>query len=89
MLLLTVVYNSSMERIIDEIKEVKECFEHKKIVLGISECKIENTHFIKIFCSDDDLNHSNLKTFNLHIANMLYKIVISEFCKKEINVFLT
>jgi putative sporulation protein YtxC len=88
MLLLTVVYNSSMECIIDDIKDIKKCFEHKKIILGISECIIEDTHFMKIFCSDDNLSHSSMKTFNLNIANMLYKIVITEFCKKEINNFL-
>lgn len=88
MLLLTVVYNSSMECIIDDIKNIKECFEHKKVILGISESIIEDTHFIKIFCSDDSLSDSSMKTFNLHVANMLYKIVTKEFCKKEINNFL-
>ena len=89
MLLLTVVYNSSMECIIDEIKDIKKCFEHKKMILGISESIIEDTHFMKIFCSDDNLNHDNMKIFNLHIANMLYKLMVMEFCKKEINTFLT
>lgn len=88
MLLLTVVYNSSMECIIDDIKEIKKYFEHKKVILGISECIIDDTHFIKIFCSDDNLSDSGIKTFNLHVANMLYKIVTEEFCKKEINNFL-
>ena len=88
MLLLTVVYNSSMECIIDDIEDIKKCFEHKKVNLGISECIIEDTHFIKIFCSDDNLSDSNMKVFNLNVANMLYKIVIMEFCKKEINNFL-
>ncbi|MCB2300728.1 putative sporulation protein YtxC [Clostridium tagluense] len=89
MLLLTVVYNSSMECIIDEIKDIKKCFEHKKMILGIAECIIEDTHFIKFFCGDDNLSDSSIKMFNLNIANMLYKIVIREFCKKEMNDFLT
>ncbi|MBU3129628.1 putative sporulation protein YtxC [Clostridium tagluense] len=89
MLLLTVVYNSSMECIIGEIKDIKKCFEHKKMILGIVECIIEDTHFIKFFCGDDNLSDSSIKMFNLNIANMLYKIVIREFCKKEMNDFLT
>ncbi|MCB2312547.1 putative sporulation protein YtxC [Clostridium tagluense] len=89
MLLLTVVYNSSMECIIGEIKDIKKCFEHKKMILGIAECIIEDTHFIKFFCGDDNLSDSSIKMFNLNIANMLYKIVIREFCKKEMNDFLT
>ncbi|MGH4124875.1 MAG: putative sporulation protein YtxC [Clostridium sp.] len=88
MLLLTVVYNSSMECIIDEIKDIKNCFEHKKMILGIAESIIEDTHFIKFFCTDDNLSDSSVKAFNLNIANMLYKIVIMEFCKKEMNNFL-
>ncbi|MGH4139420.1 putative sporulation protein YtxC [Clostridium sp.] len=88
MLLLTVVYNSSMECIIDEIKDIKKCFEHKKMILGISESIIDNTHFIKFFCDDDNLSYSSIKTFNLNVANMLYKIVTMEFCKKEMNGFL-
>lgn len=89
MLLLTVVYNSSMECIIDDIEDTKKYFEHKKVNLGISESIIEDTHFIKIFCSDDNLSPSNMKMFNLHVANILYKVVIMEFCKKEINNFLS
>lgn len=89
MLLLTVVYNSSMECIIDEIEDIKKCFEHKNVILGISECIVEDTHFIKIFCSDDNLSDSSIKIFNLNVANMLYKLVTVEFCKKEINNFLS
>ena len=89
MLLLTVVYNSSMESIADEIENIKKCFEHKKMILGVAESIIEDTHFIKFFCSDDDLSDNSIKTFNLNVANMLYKIVIMEFCKKEMNDFLT
>ncbi|MBU3146499.1 putative sporulation protein YtxC [Clostridium sp. CF012] len=88
MLLLTVVYNSSMECIIDEINDIKKCFEQKKMILGIAESIIGDTHFIKFFCSEDNLNYSSIKAFNLNIANMLYKIVIMEFCKKEMNDFL-
>ncbi|MGH4118581.1 putative sporulation protein YtxC [Clostridium sp.] len=89
MLLLTVVYNSSMECIMDEIKDIKKCFENKKVIIGISECIVENTHFIKFFCSDDNLSRSSIKTFNLHVANMLYKIVVREFCKSGLGSFLT
>ena len=88
MLLLTIVYNRSMEYIIDEIKDMKKCFEYKKNILGISESIIEDSHFVKIFCSDDNLSDSSIKTFNLNVANMLYKIVTIEFCKKEMNNFL-
>ncbi len=89
MLLLTVVYNSSMESIIDEIKDVKNCFEHKKTILGIAESIIGDTHFVKFFCGEDNLSYNNIRAFNFNIANMLYKIVIMEFYKKQMNNFLT
>jgi len=88
MLLLTVVYNRSMEYIIDEINDMKKCFKDEKATLGISECIIEDSHFIKFFCSDDNLSDSSIKTFNFNVANILYKIVTIEFCKNEINNFL-
>jgi len=88
MLLLTVVYNRSMEYIIDEINEMKKCFKDKKTTLDISECIIEGTHFVKFFCDDDNLSDSSIKTFNFNVANILYKIVTVEFCRKGINSFL-
>ncbi|APC41731.1 putative sporulation protein YtxC [Clostridium estertheticum] len=89
MLLLTVVYNRSMEYIIDEINAIKKCFEYKKTILGVSESIVEDMHFIKFFCSDNNICDSSIKAFNLNVANMLYKIVTIEFCKKGINDFLT
>ncbi|MCB2289614.1 putative sporulation protein YtxC [Clostridium sp. CS001] len=89
MLLLTVVYNNSMEFITDEVNNIKKCFEHKGIILGIVESIANNTHFIKFFCGDDNISDSNIKAFNLHIANLLYKIVAREFFKREMNNFLT
>ncbi|MBU3160516.1 putative sporulation protein YtxC [Clostridium frigoris] len=89
MLLLTVVYNRSMEYIIDEINEIKKYFEYKKTILGVSESIVGDMHFIKFFCRDDNISENSIKTFNLNIANMLYKIVTIEFCKKGINDFLT
>ena len=49
MLLLTVVYNRSMEYIIEEINGIKKCFEYKKTILGMSESIIEDMHVIKFF----------------------------------------
>ena len=88
MLLLTIAYNRSMEYVIEEIEDMKRSFEDKKNKLGISESIIEDSHLVKFFYSDDNLSDSSIKTFNLNVANMLYKIVTIEFCKKEMNNFL-
>lgn len=88
MLLLTIAYNRSMEYVIEEIEDMKRSFEDKKNKLGISESIIEDSHLVKFFYNDDNLSDSSIKTFNLNVANMLYKIVTIEFCKKEMNNFL-
>jgi putative sporulation protein YtxC len=88
MLLLTVVYEGE-EDIINEISEIKNFFKAKNIVLGISESISGNTHFVKVFCSDEDFNNKVVGTFNLYMANVLYKVVISEFYNKEMYNFLT
>jgi putative sporulation protein YtxC len=88
MLLLTVVYDGETD-FIDDITNIKNHFKSRNIVLGISESITGNTHFVKIFCSDDDYNNRIASTFRLYIANLLYKIVISQFCKDEMYNFLT
>jgi putative sporulation protein YtxC len=88
MLLLTVVYEDECG-LISEISQIKNYFKLKNIVIGISESITGNTHFIKIFCSDEDYNKKTVNTFNLYMANVLYKIVISEFYNKEMYNFLS
>ncbi|AKN34208.1 sporulation protein [Clostridium carboxidivorans P7] len=87
MLLLTVVYDNDKEKVIDGINNIKEYFKNKNIVIGISESIESNTHFVKIFCNEE-LNDRLSNMFNVNIANMLYEIVIDEFYKKDMEMFL-
>lgn len=89
MLLLTLVYSDSREDIIEDIREMKEYFADRNIVIGISESIIDNTHFIKLFCDENYINKKFTNMFNLYMANILYKIVINEYYYKEIQGFLT
>lgn len=88
MLLLTVVYDDERD-LISEISQIKNYFKLKNIVIGISESITNNTHFVKIFCGDEDFNKKTVNTFNLYMANVIYKIVISEFYNKEMYNFLS
>ncbi|MBV7272789.1 putative sporulation protein YtxC [Clostridiaceae bacterium UIB06] len=88
MLLLTVVYNNNREDVIDEIGDVREYFKHKKINIGISESIVCNAHFVKIY-SDEEINDKLLNMFNIHMANILYNMVIDEFYKKDMLNFLS
>jgi putative sporulation protein YtxC len=84
MLMLTLVHDEDVCDIMNEISCIKEFFYHKNIVLGISESISDNTHFVKFFCSDDDYNKRTVNTFNLYIANILYKVIIKRFQDKEL-----
>lgn len=88
MLLLTITYDNDRDEIIDEINQIKEYFNSKNVIIGISESILENTHFVKIFSDGIEQNEKYITKFNLHIANIIYKIVTEEFYSKEMNGFL-
>ncbi|WP_163194408.1 putative sporulation protein YtxC [Clostridium thermarum] len=87
MLLLTVVYEGERD-IIGELNEIKKHFKEKNIILGISESIVNNTQFIKVFCSEEEYNEKIVSMFNFYMANILYKIAIYEFYDKEMLNFL-
>ncbi|AWI06890.1 putative sporulation protein YtxC [Clostridium drakei] len=87
MLLLTIVYDNDKEEVIYGINNIKEYFKNKNVIIGISESIESNTHFVKIFCNEE-LNDKQNNMFNVNIANMLYGIVIDEFYKKDMEMFL-
>ncbi|MDP4089143.1 MAG: putative sporulation protein YtxC [Bacillota bacterium] len=87
MLLLTVVYEGERD-LISDLNEIKQCFKKKNMILGISESITGSTHFIKVFCSEDEYNDRISNIFNLYMANILYKIAIYEFYDKEMLNFL-
>lgn len=87
-LLTTIVYNSEIGDINPELIEVKEHFAAKNTVIGIAESLADNNHIIKVFCDDESYTEKNLNKFNLYLANILYKVVIKEFGKNEMDYFL-
>ena len=89
MLLLTVVYDKAREDIIEQVAEIKDYFQAKDVAFGVSESIEGNTHFLKIFCSDEKFNDRLLNVFNIYMANVLYNVVIDEFYNKEMDYFLT
>ena len=89
MLLLTVVYDNSKEDIMVGINDMRKYFHDRNTIVGFSESIDNNTHFLKIFCDDNALNTKFINIFNLYMADILYNIVVDEFCKKEMQRFLT
>ncbi|MCY6356401.1 putative sporulation protein YtxC [Clostridium sp. ZS2-4] len=88
MLLKTIVYEDERDDVINELNEIKQYFEVKDISIGISESINDGFHFVKIFCNDLDLNDNLVSKFSLYLANIIYKIVVEEFCYEEIQNFL-
>ncbi|WP_368489946.1 putative sporulation protein YtxC [Clostridium sp. BJN0013] len=88
MLLLTIVYNKERDRIMQGIREIKEYFKHKDILIGIYESIECSTHFLKIFC-DREFNDKLNNIFDIHVASIIYNIIIDEFCKKDMGAFLS
>ncbi|MBV4419515.1 putative sporulation protein YtxC [Clostridium tyrobutyricum] len=85
--LLNLIYNNEREDIINGVKFLKQYFKQKNINIGVSESMESGTHFLKIY-SDCELNKRLANIFNIQIANIVYGIIVKEFYKKEIDLFL-
>lgn len=72
-----------------ELHELKEILKKKNITIGIVENIEGDTHIIKVICNDEDYDERLFRRINLYISNILYKLVIKEYRKKEMFQFLT
>lgn len=89
MLLLTLIQDDSKEYIIDEIRNARNYFKFKNVTVGISESLENNLHIIKVYCDDENFDEKFHRMFNLYIGTVLFKVVIKEFCKKNISKYLS
>lgn len=89
MLYLTLVNDEDNEIIIDELSDLKDYFRSKNIDIGIAESITNNNHFIKIFCDGNKVDDKFKKVFDIYLANIIYKIVVEEFYKSNLQSFLT
>lgn len=88
MLLKSIVYNGENEEIINGLEYIKHNLEIKGVKLGISESIENKTHFVKIFCSNDNFNSKMEHNFNLYLSMLLYKFMSKEFYDKKLIEFL-
>ncbi len=89
MLLLTLIQDDSKEYIIDEIRNARNYFKFKNVTVGISESLENNLHIVKVYCDDENFDEKFHRMFNLYIGTVLFKVVIKEFCKKNISKYLS
>lgn len=88
MLLLKLAYEGE-QNFIEDIQDIRNLFKEKNITIGISESIEGNTHFVKIFCNDGDYSEKLKSIIDLYISNILYKVVMDVFKKKEMFEYLT
>ncbi|AGY75573.1 MULTISPECIES: putative sporulation protein YtxC [Clostridium] len=88
MLLLTMVYSKERECIIQGIRDLKEYFKNKNVLIGIYENIEKGTHFLKVFC-DGEINNKLMNIFNMCVSNIIYNILVDEFYEKDAMLFLS
>lgn len=83
MLLLTLINDNSKSFVVDELKDIISHFRNKNVTLGISENLENEKQIINLYCEDEADNNKSIKLFNLYVANVIYKVVINEFCSSN------
>ena len=88
MLILKLAYNEDLN-FFNELQELRELLKKKDILVGFVESIEKKTHVIEIICEENCYNEKVEEIINLYISNILYKIVIDNYRKKEIFEFIT
>jgi len=88
MLILKLAYNEDVN-FFNELQELRELLKKKDILVGFVESIEKKTHIIEIICEENCYNEKIKDIINLYVSNILYRIVIDNYRKKEIFEFLT
>jgi len=88
MLILKLAYNEDLT-FSYELQELRELLKKKDILIGFVESIEGKTHIIKMICEEDCYNEKIKEIINLYVSNILYRIVIDNYRKKEMFEFLT
>lgn len=88
MVVLNLAFNKDFE-FVNDIQNLKEVLKKSNINIGIAEREENDLHLIKIICEDEDYNENLCKKVNLYISNVLFKVVVNEYRKKEMFQFLS
>ena len=88
MLILKLAYNEEMNFSRD-LQELRDLLKKRDILIGLVESIEGKTHIIKMICEDGKYNEKVKEIINLYVSNILYRIVIDNYRKKEMFEFLT
>ena len=88
MLILKLAYNEDLNFSRD-LQELRDLLKKRNILIGLVESIEGKTHIIKIICEDESYDEKVKEIINLYVSNILYRIVIDNYRKKEMFEFLT
>lgn len=88
MVVLNLAFNKDFE-FMEDVQNLKEVLKKSNINIGIAENSENDLHVIKIICEDEDYNENLCEKINLYISNVLFKVVVNEYRKKEMFQFLS
>ncbi len=74
---------------IKELQEMRLMLKKRNIIIGLVESSEGNSQLIKVLCDEEHYDDKIKNIIYLYISNILYNIVIEEYRKKELFVFLT
>ena len=88
MLILKLAYDDDLS-FSKDLQELRERLKKKDILIGLVEIIEGKTHIIKIICEENCYNEKIKEIINMYVSNILYRIVIENYRKKEMFEFLT
>lgn len=88
MLVMTLIYDSRKGDLYKELKNLKERFKKRNILLGLSESLISNYNSIKIFIEDENLNERVKNLFYYEISEIIYGRLVNYFFDENIEDFI-
>lgn len=88
MLVLKLAYNEELT-FPHDLQELRESLKKRDIKIGLVESIEGKTHIIKIICDKNSYSEKIEEIINLYVSNILYRIVINYYRKKEMFEFIT
>lgn len=79
MLVMTLVYDELKGDLFKDINKLKEKFQKKNILIGLSENKISRLNMIKVYCNDEKINKRLINNTKYEVADIIYNRIINNY----------
>lgn len=79
MLVMTLVYDELKGDLFKDINRLKEKFEKKNVLIGLSENNISELNIIKVYCNDEKVNKRLINNIKYEVADIIYNRIINNY----------